>query len=164
MMMKKKFDEKMIATNPLARTDYFIDEVLEAGLVLKGTEIKSLREKAAQLRDSFVEIEKKKSSFEAWMVNAHIAPYSHGNVWNHGALRKRKLLLHRHQLERLYGAITQKGVSIIPMRLYLKKGFLKVELGVGKGKKAYDKRQVLKKKAAEHEMQVALKQSNREKF
>jgi len=155
----KENGEKLIATNPLARADYFIDEVVEAGLVLTGTEVKSLRAQAPNLRDSFVEVQTYKKGFQAWLVNTHIGPYSHGNIWNHAALRRRKLLLHAHQLEKLYGAVIQKGMTIVPMRMYFKNGRAKIELGVGKGKKKYDKRETLKKKAIERDMEIDRKRS-----
>jgi SsrA-binding protein len=104
-----------------------------------------------------VDVRPNKSGFEAWLVNVHIAPYSHGNIWNHEPLRRRKLLLHRHQLEKMHGAIIQKGMSIVPLRMYFKKGRAKIELGLGKGKKKYDKREDLKKKSAEREMDQARK-------
>ncbi len=154
--------EKLIATNPNGRSNYFIDEVFEAGMVLTGTEIKSLRMTAPNLRDSFVEVRPSSGALEAWLLNAHIGPYSHGNIWNHEALRKRKLLLHRHQIDRLYGAITQKGLSVIPLRMYFKKGRAKVELGVGKGKKKHDKREDLKKRSADREMDQARKRSRKD--
>ena len=151
--------EKLIATNPHARSKYFIDEVVEAGIVLTGTEIKSIRNTAPNLRDAFVEIRSKgKNTLEAWLLNTHIGPYSHGNIWNHDPQRHRKLLLHRHQIDRMFGAITQKGLSIIPLRMYFKKGRAKVELGLGKGKKKHDKREDLKKRSAEREMDQARKQ------
>jgi len=149
--------EKLIATNPSARANYFIDEVVEAGMALTGTEVKSLRAQAPNLRDSFVEVQSRAAVIEAWLVNTHIGPYSHGNIWNHLALRRRKLLLHRHQLERMHGAVTQKGMTIIPLRMYFKKGIAKIELGLGKGKKKYDKRETLKKKAVEREMEIESK-------
>lgn len=155
---QKSTGEKLIASNPNARSNYFIEEVVEAGMVLTGTEVKSLRSHAPNLKDSFVDVNSLKKGFEAWLLNAHIAPYSHGNIWNHDPLRKRKLLLHQHQLEKLHGAIIQKGMSIIPMRMYFKKGLAKVELGLGKGKKKYDKREDIKKKTAEREMEMARKQ------
>lgn len=148
--------EKLIATNPIARSNYFIDEVVEAGLVLSGTEVKSLRAQTPNLRDAFVEI-RPGAKMEAWLSNAHIAPYSHGNIWNHDPLRRRKLLLHRHQIEQIHGAITQKGLSVIPLRMYFKKGRAKVELGLGKGKKKYDKRDTVKKRDATREMDQARK-------
>lgn len=149
--------EKLLATNPNARSNYAIDEAVEAGLVLTGTEIKSLRQQAPNLRDSFVELRRGAAGLEAWLVNTHIAPYTHGNIWNHEALRRRKLLLHRHQIDRIHGAITQKGVSVIPMRMYLKCGRAKIELGLGKGKKKHDKREDLRKKSAVREMDQARK-------
>jgi SsrA-binding protein len=151
--------EKLIASNPSARSHYFIEEVVEAGLVLTGTEVKSMRNQAPNLKDAFVEIESKKDRFEGWLVNAHIGPYSHGNIWNHEATRRRKVLLHAHQLEKLYGAVIQKGMSIVPLRMYFKKGRAKVELGVGKGKKKYDKRETLKQKSADREMSQAMKRA-----
>jgi SsrA-binding protein len=149
----KNDDEKLIATNPAARTNYFIDEVVEAGIVLTGTEVKSLRAQAPNLRDAFVEVQARASTFEAWLVNTHIGPYSHGNIWNHLSTRKRKLLLHRHQLQKMHGAVVQKGMNIIPLRMYFKKGIAKIELGMGKGKKNFDKRETLKKKAVQRDME-----------
>ena len=154
----KDSDEKLIASNPSARSNYFIEEVVEAGLVLKGTEAKSMRSQAPNLRDSFVELTRRGSGFEAWLLNTAIGPYSHGNIWNHDPQRKRKLLLHRHQLAKLHGSVTQKGLSIIPLRLYFKKGIAKIELGIGKGKKKHDKRETLKRKSAEREMDIARKE------
>ncbi len=154
---KKGSGEKLIASNPSVRLNYFIEEVVEAGMVLTGTEIKSLRSSAPNLKESFVEVQSRGSSFEAWLVNTHIGPYSHGNIWNHQTMRKRKLLLHRYQLEKLHGAVIQKGMSIVPIRIYLKNGRAKIELGIGKGKKKYDKRETLKKKAVEREMEVERK-------
>ena len=150
---------KVLATNPNAKTKYFIEEVVEAGIVLTGTEIKSLRSQSPNLRDSYVEIRARATGLEAWLLNTHIAPYSHGNIWNHDPLRNRKLLLHRHQIERIYGLISQKGLVVIPTRIYLKKGRAKIELGLGKGKKIHDKRETLKKKSAQREMDLAKKQN-----
>ena len=150
--------EKVIATNPIARQNYFIEEIVEAGLVLHGTEAKSMRSTAPNLRDSFVEVRGgTKNKIEAWLVNAHIGHYSHGNIWNHEPTRKRKLLLHKNQLEQMYEGVTQRGMTIIPTRMYFKNGRAKVELGMGKGKKKHDKRETLKTKAAEHEMDQAMK-------
>lgn len=155
----KEIGEKLIASNPSARADYFIEEVVEAGLVLTGTEVKSLRNQSPNLKDAFVEIETRSTGFEAYLVNTHVAPYSHGNIWNHLTNRKRKLLLHRHQLNHMHASITQKGMNIIPLKMYFKKGLAKVELGLGKGKKKYDKRETLKKKDAEREMDQVRKHS-----
>ena len=149
--------EKLIASNPAARFNYFIEEVVEAGLVLTGTEIKSLRNQAPNLKDAFVEVENRGGRMEAWLCNAHIAPYSHGNIWNHDPLRKRKLLLHAHQIQKMYVSITQGGLSIVPLRMYFKQGRAKIEVGLGKGKKKHDKRDSLKKKSADREMAQARK-------
>ncbi len=152
--------EKLIASNPSARQNYLIEQVVEAGLALTGTEIKSLRAQAPNLRDAFVEIRSTHAgSLEAWLLNAHIAPYSHGNIWNHDPLRKRKLLLHRHQIDQIHGAISQGGLSAVPTRMYFKKGIAKIEIALGKGKKQHDKRDSLKKRSAEREMDSALKRS-----
>lgn len=157
MAGKETTGEKLIATNPNARSNYFIDAVVEAGMVLTGTEIKSLRSQSPNLRDAFVEVRSKEKGMEAWLINAHIAPYSHGNIWNHEPLRHRKLLLHKHQIEQMHGAITQKGISVIPMRMYFKKGMAKIELGLGKGKKKGDKREDVKKKTSDREIAQAMK-------
>jgi SsrA-binding protein len=155
----KTSGEKLIASNPLAYSNYFIDEVVEAGVVLTGTEVKSLRVQSPNLRDSFVEVRRSGGSLEAWLLNAHIAPYAYGNIWNHDPVRRRKLLLHAHQIERIFGSITQKGLTVIPTRIYFKQGRVKLELGLGRGKKKYDKREDLKKKSAEREMAHARKAS-----
>lgn len=149
--------EKVIATNPIAYSNFFINEVYEAGLSLTGTEIKSIRSVAPNLRDAFVEVQK-----EAWLVNMHIGPYSHGNIWNHEPRRRRKLLLHKHQIEKLFGEATRGGMTIIPTRMYFVKGRVKVEIGVGKGKKKFDKREDLKSRSAEREMDQARKRNQRD--
>lgn len=157
----KNSGEKLIATNPIARANYFFEEVVEAGIALTGTEVKSIRAQAPNLRDSFVEVRASGKTLEAWLLNCHIAPYAHGNIWNHDPTRKRKLLLHRHQIEKIFGEITKGGKSVIPIRMYFKNGRAKVELGVGRGKKKYDKREDLKKKSAEREMDLARKARSR---
>lgn len=151
---QKPDGEKLIGTNPTAHQNYFISEMIEAGILLGGTEVKSLRTSAPNLRDSFVEVTHK---MEAWLVNAHIAPYTHGNIWNHEPLRKRKLLMHRHQIEQLHSSIQRDGMTVVPIRMYFKKGRAKIELGLGKGKKRHDKRETLKKKSVEREMDQAKK-------
>jgi SsrA-binding protein len=151
--------EKLIASHPAARFDYSIVEVLEAGIVLQGTEVKSLRENSPTLKEAFVEVESLKKGFHAWLVNVYIAPYSHGNLANHAPLRKRKLLLHHKELNYLYGSLLKKGLSLIPLKLYFKRGLVKVELGLGRGKKKYDKRQDLKKKTVDREIQGAMKRN-----
>lgn len=151
--------EKLIASNPNAHSNYFIEEVIEAGMVLTGTEIKSLRSQAPNLRDAFVEIRRrggKSECYEAFLVNTHIGPYSHGNIWNHETKRHRKLLMHAHQLAQLYVSTTQKGLQIIPLKLYFKKGIAKIELGVGKGKKKHDKRDTLKQKDDQRDIDRAM--------
>lgn len=154
---RKPEGEKLIASNSNARSNYFIDEVVEAGVVLTGTEVKSLRATTPNLRDAFVEVRNRNGKMEAFLLNAHIAPYLHGNIWNHEPLRHRKLLLHYHQLEHMFSAITQKGLSVVPIRMYFKAGRAKLELGMGKGKKKFDKRQDMKSKSAEREMDQARK-------
>jgi SsrA-binding protein len=161
--MSETKGEKLIASNPNARGDYFLEEFVEAGIVLTGTEVKSIRASAPNLRDAFVEVTSKKKgggktgSLEAWLVNVHIGPYSHGNIWNHEARRRRKLLLHAHQLRQLYGALTQDGKTIVPTRMYFSKGRVKIEIALGKGKKKGDKRADLKEKSQKREIDQAMK-------
>ncbi len=155
--------EKIIATNPTARSDYFLEEFVEAGVVLQGTEIKSIRTQSPNLKDAFVEITHKKRgelnapTIEAWLVNFHIGPYSHGNIWNHEPRRRRKLLLHASQIRKLFGATTQDGKTIIPTKIYFLKGRVKVELALAKGKKKGDKRQDQKKRTQNREIEQAMK-------
>ena len=149
--------EKLICNNKKAYHDYFIEEKLEAGLVLLGTEVKSLRAGRANLGDSFMLVR----DGEAFLHNLHISPYDFGNRQNHQTDRNRKLLLHRKQIDRLYGSIRERGYSIIPLRLYFKDGLVKVEIGLAKGKKLYDKREDLKKKDGQRELSQALKSRNR---
>ena len=141
-------DFDLVATNRKAYHDFFIEEIYEAGLVLLGTEVKSLRDKRVELKDSFARFEKG----ELLLYNSHISPYSHGNIANHNPLRTRRLLLKQRELGKIFGKIQQKGFTLIPLRLYFKKGWAKVELGIAKGKKLYDKRAVLAKKSAEREI------------
>jgi SsrA-binding protein len=161
--MSEKPGEKLIASNPIARGDYFLEEFIEAGISLTGTEVKSIRASAPNLRDAFVEITSKKKdggktgALEAWLVNVHIGPYSHGNIWNHEARRRRKLLLHSHQIRQLYGALTQEGKTIVPTRMYYSKGRVKIEIALGKGKKKGDKRADLKEKSQKREIDQAMK-------
>lgn len=159
--MSEKDGTKLIGANPVARSNYHIDEVVEAGMVLTGTEVKSLRMQSPNLRDAFVDVVQKSKKLEAWLVNTHIAPYSHGNIWNHDPLRRRKLLLHSHQVVKLFNAITQDGMTIVPLRMYFKKGLAKIELALGKGKKKYDKRQDLKKKSQDKEIAQSMKSKQR---
>lgn len=152
-----KGEGKVIAQNKKAGFDFFIEETIEAGIVLQGTEIKSARNGKVQLKDSFVRIR----NGEAWISNMHISPYEQGNQFNHDPVRARKLLLHKKQINELLGHSKIQGSAIIPLKMYLKDGFAKVLLGVGKGKKNYDKREDLKRKDAKREMDRAMKDRNR---
>lgn len=127
---------KIVTTNRKARHEYTIEETLEAGLVLTGTEVKSLRDGRANLQDAYCVID----GGEMVMLNAHISPYTHGNLFNHDPLRPRKLLLHRKEIEKWRKATEQKGYTIVPLKLYFKNGRAKVEIGLARGKKLYDKR------------------------
>lgn len=157
---------KIIATNPNARKNFHIEEVVEAGISITGTEVKSLREQTPNLRDAFVEISSKNGGQElrAFLLNAFIPPYSHGTQWNHEPDRRRDLLLHRHQIHKLFAASQQKGYSIVPIKIYFKKGWVKVELGLGRGKKFHDKRDALKERSAEREIQSATKRRGRDGY
>ena len=155
--MPKQTGRKLIAQNKKARYDYHIDDVVEAGLVLTGTEVKSLRLGRASLVDAFA-IQR---GDELWLQGMHIPEYTHGTWTNHEPRRSRKLLLHRAEIEKLIRAVEQQGVSLIPLALYFKDGYVKVELATGRGKKAYDKRQTLAKRDAEREARRALADRNR---
>lgn len=152
-MPKDKSGEKIVCVNREARHNYFIDEIYEAGLVLLGSEVKSLRDGKANLKDSYGRIQ----NGEAFLVNAHVSPYPGANQFNHEPTRPRKLLLHQREIERLTGKTKEKGLTLIPLRLYFKNGRAKVELGLARGKKLYDKRETLKRKMAEREVERSLK-------
>lgn len=153
-----KGEGKVVAQNKKANHDYFIEETMEAGIVLLGTEIKSVRKGKVQLKEAFVRIRNN----EAWISNMHISTYEQGNQFNHEPLRSRKLLLHKKQINELIGLSKQDGFSIIPIKMYLKDGFAKVLIGLGKGKKNYDKRDDLKKKEAKRDIERAFKSRNQE--
>ena len=140
---------KIVANNKKAYHEYFIEDKYEAGIVLVGTEVKSIRQGKVNLKDSYVTIK----SGEAFVYNLHISPYEKGNIYNVDPLRPRKLLLNKRELRKLIGLTTLKGYSLIPLSLYLKNGLVKMELSVAKGKKNYDKRQDLATKDAERRMQ-----------
>lgn len=144
----------MIAQNKRARHDYFIEETYEAGMVLQGTEIKSMRAGRMNLKDSFARVQ----NGEAFLHNAHISEYEQGNRYNHEPTRARKLLLHKKQINELIGLTQQKGYALVPLKVYIKNGFAKVLLGLGKGKKHYDKRETLKRQDAKREVERALKE------
>ncbi|ABO68342.1 tmRNA-binding protein [Geobacillus thermodenitrificans NG80-2] len=149
-----KGEGKVIAQNKKARHDYFIEETYEAGLVLQGTEIKSIRNGRVNLKDSFAKVEKG----EVFLHNMHISPYEQGNRYNHDPLRTRKLLLHRREINKLIGYTKEQGYTLVPLKLYIKNGFAKVELGVAKGKKKYDKREDMKRKEAQREIERAFRE------
>src|SRR2546426_10637173 len=138
--------------NHKARRDYFISETYEAGIELKGTEVKSLRNARASIDDASARVERD----QVWLYNAHIAPYEFGNRWNVDPLRPRRLLLHKKQIHQLAGQLNAKGMALVPLKLYFTKSFAKVLLGVGKGKSQIDKREALKRKTADREIKRAL--------
>lgn len=147
---------KVIAKNPTAYHNYLIEDKLEAGIVLSGTEIKSIRNGKVNLKDTYAHIK----NGEAFIVGMHISPYEHGNIFNKNPLRDRKLLLNKREISKLTGLIKQKGYSLVPISLYFKGSFVKLELGIGKGKKLYDKRQEIAKKEAQLKIRKGLKNKN----
>ena len=147
---------KLIAKNPTAFHNYSIDEKLEAGIVLSGTEIKSIRNGRANLKDSYAIIK----NGEVFIVGLHISPYEQGNIFNKDPLRDRKLLLNRREINKLIGLTKQKGYSLVPLNMYFKGSLVKVELGVGKGKKLYDKREDIAKKEAERRIKQQMSIKN----
>jgi SsrA-binding protein len=148
---------KVVAKNKKAYHDYFIEDTVEAGLVLLGTEVKSLRDGRADLRDSYVAIRED----EAYMLNCHISPYSHGNIENHEPTRTRKLLLSRREIDRLSARAAQKGYSLVPLRLYFKGPYAKVEVGLARGKRLFEKRETIKEREARKDIERALKTAKR---
>lgn len=138
-------NKKIVANNPVAKHNYTIEDTIEAGIVLTGTEIKSIRNGKVNLKDSYANIK----NGEAFIYGMHISPYEHGNIFNKDPLRDRKLLLNKREILKLYGKIKQQGVSLVPISLYFSGNHLKIELGIGKGKKLYDKREDIAKKDAE---------------
>lgn len=147
---------KTIAKNPTAYHNYIIEDTLEAGIVLFGTEIKSIRKGKANLKDTYANIK----NGEMYIYGMHISPYEHGNIFNKDPLRDRKLLIHKKEIHKLIGLIKQKGYSLIPIELYFKGSFVKLKLGIGKGKKLYDKRQDLAKKDAQRQIEIQMKNRN----
>jgi SsrA-binding protein len=146
--------EKLVASNRRARHDFDILETHEAGLVLQGTEVKSLRDGRADLKESYARVE----GSEAWLLGLHISPYAQGNRANHDPLRPRKLLLHRGEINRLLGKIKEKGLTLVPLRLYFKQGRAKVELGLARGRKTLDKRQAIRDREERREVARALRE------
>lgn len=151
-MSKKKSDSELVS-NRKARHDYEVLETFEAGLVLKGTEIKSLRNHGGNLQDAYIRVKKG----ELWLINSFIAHYSFGNVHNHEEKRERKLLMHKHEIAKLQKFVQEKGLTLVPLAIYLKQGNAKVQLAVVKGKKHHDKRESLKAKQHQREIQRELK-------
>jgi SsrA-binding protein len=149
-MANKEDDERErnVAVNRRAFHDYFIDEKYECGIVLTGTEVKSLRAGRCNLRDGFARIDEN----EAWLENVHISPYEQGNLMNHEPIRPRKLLLHRKQIATLIGKVRQKGYTLIPLRVYFVRNHAKVELGLARGKREYDKREAIAERDAKREI------------
>jgi len=145
MTPREDVQEKTIATNRKARHDYAILETVEAGLVLRGAEVKSLRQGNASLVDGYASIKGR----EVWLVGIHINPYEHGNIRDYDPIRSRKLLLHKKEIRKLYGTLNQHGLTVIPLKLYFRNGVAKVLLGVARGKKEHDKRQDISKRDAE---------------
>jgi SsrA-binding protein len=142
-------DQKVVATNRKASQEYFLLERYEAGIVLQGSEIKSIRNGQISLAEAYIQIE----DGEAWLIDAHVAPYEQAALFGHEPRRPRKLLLHRNEIRRLFDDVRQKGVTIIPIKVYLKEGRAKIEIEVAKGKKLYDKREAIAKRDAEREIQ-----------
>ena len=149
---------KLIAKNPTAYHNYFIEDKIETGIVLFGTEIKSIRSGKVNLKDSYANIK----NGEVYISGMHISPYEHGNIFNKNPLRDRKLLLNKREINRLIGLTKQKGYTLIPISIYFKGNFVKLELGIGKGKKLYDKRQDIAKKDAQKQISINLK--NKQSF
>ena len=150
-----KGEGNLIAQNRKASHDYFIEDTYEAGLVLQGTEIKSIRAGRVNMKDSFARVERG----EVFLHNLHISPYEQGNRYNHEPTRTRKLLLHKKQISKLIGETQQAGYSLVPLKIYIKNGVAKILIGLGKGKKQYDKREDLKRKQDKRDVDRALKES-----
>lgn len=152
----KKEELKVVANNRKARHEYFIEDTVETGLVLSGTEVKSIRQGKINVKESYAAIE----NGEVFIYGMHISPYEQGNIYNVDPLRKRKLLLHKKEIRKLNSYIMQKGYTLVPLRVYIRKGLVKLELAVAKGKKLYDKRQDIAKKDAERRIKQHLSPKN----
>jgi SsrA-binding protein len=149
---------KILSDNRSAGHNYYLSDRLEAGLVLTGTEVKAARDGKIQLKDAFGEV----AANEAWLVNAHIAKYSHGNIMNHEPVRRRKMLLHRKEIDKLLQTTREKGLTVVPTKLYLKNGRIKVELAIGRGKKLHDKRESERERETQAEARAGLHRRNKE--
>jgi SsrA-binding protein len=150
-----KEEIKVVAQNKKARHDYFIEQTLEAGIVLSGTEVKSVRQGKVNLKDSYAAIE----DGEVILSGMHISPYEQGNIFNKEPMRSRKLLLHRYEINKLIGFTQQKGLTLVPMQVYFKHGMVKLELGVAKGKKLFDKREDIAERDAKRDIERKLKET-----
>ena len=157
MKSAREHAQKSIAENRKAFHDFHILDTLEAGIVLQGTEVKAIREGNVNLRDSFARVE----AGEVWLYNVHINPYSHRGYADHEPTRRRKLLLHRREIRKLIGKTVERGMTLVPTRLYFKNGHVKVAIGLAKGKKAHDKRETIKRREAERETRAAVKERRR---
>ena len=151
-----KGEGKVVAQNKKAHHDYTIVDTIEAGLVLTGTEIKSVRSARINLKDGYAQIKKG----EAWLVNVHIAPYEEGNIWNQDPTRTRKLLLHKKQIAKLEGEVKGTGMTLVPLKVYIKDGFAKVLIGLAKGKHDYDKRESIKRREQDRDLKRTIKAIN----
>lgn len=151
-----KGEGKVVAQNKKARHDYTIVDTIEAGLVLTGTEIKSVRAARINLKDGYAQIKKG----EAWLVNVHIAPCEEGNIWNQDPTRTRKLLLHKKQIAKLEGEVKGTGMTLVPLKVYIKDGFAKVLIGLAKGKHDYDKRESIKRREQDRDLKRTMKAIN----
>ncbi|ATC60503.1 MAG: SsrA-binding protein SmpB [Pseudolactococcus laudensis] len=156
-MAKDKVKDNVVAQNKKAHYDYEITETFEAGIVLTGTEIKSVRQARINIRDGFARVR----NGEVWLSNVHISPFDEGNIWNVDPTRSRKLLLHKKQIAKIEAEISQAGMSFVPLRVYIKDGFAKVLMGLAKGKKNYDKRETIKRKEQNRDIAKQLKAFNR---
>lgn len=156
-MAKDKAKDNVVAQNKKAHYDYEITETFEAGIVLTGTEIKSVRQARINIRDGFARVR----NGEVWLSNVHISPFDEGNIWNVDPTRSRKLLLHKKQIVKIEAEISQAGMSFVPLRVYIKDGFAKVLMGLAKGKKNYDKRETIKRKEQNRDIAKQLKAFNR---
>ncbi len=148
---------KTLAKNRKALFEYEIQDTMEVGIVLKGTEVKSIRAGQINITESFCRVD---DHLQVYLLNAHVSQYDFGNIHNHDPLRPRRLLLHRSEIRRLYGQVKEQGLTLIPIKIYLKGGIIKMELALGRGKKMYDKRQTMKKRDAERDVERALSEQS----
>lgn len=155
-MAKQKESQRLIANNKKAFHDYFIDETYEAGIALHGTEVKSMRMGKCSIKESFVRIE----NGEVYIYGMHVSPYEKGNIFNKDPLRVKKLLMHKYEINKLFGKIKEKGYTLVPLQVYFKDGKVKVEIGLARGKKLYDKREDIAKKDARREVEREFKERN----